>query len=375
MVQKQQDIIRLASPDIKNSDIKRLVSVLKSGNLVEGKNVIKFEEKLSDFTKISNSVVVSSATAGLYLMLKALGVKKGDTVIVPTFTFPATANAVENVGANTIFCDVDMDTYVINPKTLEKVIESNLDKSIKAIIVVHEFGYPSQMKDISKIAKKYNLNLVEDAACALGTTSDDYHVGHYSDGAVFSFHPRKAITSGEGGAIASRNEKLIEKIKILKNHGIQRTANNIDFVEAGLNFRMTDFQAALIIGQLDRFDKELKKRKKLADVYYKELKDIDRINLPKFNSDHSWQSFMIVLDKDINRKRVIERLLNRGIQTNIGAQSLPMLEYFSSKYILKRNEYKNSKVLWEKGLVLPLYGKLKKNDIKRICKELKESIL
>ena len=371
MVQKQQDIINLASPNIKNSDIKRLVSVLKSGNLVEGSNVVKFEKKLSDFTKILNSVVVSSATAGLQLILKALEIKKDDYVIVPTFTFPATANAVENVGANTIFCDVDIDTYVINPQTLEKTIKSNLDKNIKAIIIVHEFGYPAKMKEISEIAKKYNLRLIEDAACALGTISDDYHVGYYSDGAVFSFHPRKAITSGEGGAVVSRDKELIEKIKVLKNHGIKRTTDGIDFIEAGLNYRMTDFQAALIIGQLNRFDKELKKRKKLANIYYKELKDTNGIKLPKFDSEHSWQSFMIVLDKDINRNELILRLLDKGIQTNLGAQSLPMLEYFGLKYKTKRKEYKNSKILFEQGLVLPLYGKLKKINIKSICQELK----
>jgi perosamine synthetase len=374
MVQEQQNLIKLASPDIKNSDIKKMINVLKSGSLVEGVCVAEFEDKLSKFTKIKNTLVVSSATAGLHLVLKALEIKQDDLVIVPTFTFPATANVVENIGANVVFCDVERDTYVIDPETLEKTIKSNLDKNLKAILVVHEFGYPMKMQKIAKIAKKYNLKLIEDAACALGTISDTHHVGYYSDGAVFSFHPRKAITSGEGGAIVSRNKELIEKIKVLKNHGIQRSDKGIDFVAAGLNYRMTDFQAALIIGQLDRFNKELKRRKKLVNIYYKNLSNIEGIKLPKFNSDHSWQSFMIVLDKKINREKIIKKLLAKGIQSNLGAQSLPILKYYNSKYNINKNNYQNSKILFEQGLVLPLYGKLNKRNIEIISIEIKRLI-
>ena len=230
------------------------------------------------------------------------------------------------------------------------------------------------MQELSKLSKKYGLKLIEDAACALGTISDKYHVGHYSDGAVFSFHPRKAITSGEGGAIVSRNKKLIEKIKILKNHGIYRSNNSIDFLEAGLNYRMTDFQAALIIGQIKRFNKELKRRKALVKIYYEKLTDVKDISLPKFNQMHSWQSFMIVLDKKINRDILIAKLLDKRIQTNLGAQSLPMLSYYSKKYKIEKKEYQISKVLFNQGLVLPLYGKLQEKDIIYISNSLKESL-
>jgi dTDP-4-amino-4,6-dideoxygalactose transaminase len=198
-------MIRLASPDIQETDITRVNEVLKSGNLVQGQFVEAFEKKLVEFSKIDNCALVTSGTAALHLSLLALGIKAGDWIIVPAFTFPATANAVEIIGANVLLCDVDPTQYVVQPEEIEKVILKNPDKPIKAIIVVHEFGFPAQIKAIAEISKRYNLFLVEDSACALGTIADGYHTGYYSDLACFSFHPRKAITTGEGGAILSRN--------------------------------------------------------------------------------------------------------------------------------------------------------------------------
>lgn len=367
MVQKQSDLIKLSSPDIRDQDIELAIDVIKSGNLVEGKFVSKFEDDLSKFIDIPYSCAVSSATAGLHLAVKALGIKQGDCVIVPTFTFPATANVVENVGAEVLFCDVDIDTYVINSIKLEEVINNNKNKNLKAIIVVHEFGYPADMKDISGVAKKYNLKLIEDAACALGSFSQEKHVGHYSDIAVFSFHPRKAITSGEGGVVVSNDKKAIDCIRILKNHGIVRNNESLDFIDAGLNYRMTDFQAALLIGQLARFDDELKKRKELVEIYFERLANSKNIKLPKYNEGHSWQSFMVVLNQEINRNKLIEFLLAKNIQTNLGAQSLPMLTYYNKKYNLNKEYYINSEILFKQGLVLPLYGKIKLDQTQYIC--------
>lgn len=367
MVQKQPNLIKLASPDIKQSDINKAISVIKSGNLVQGQNVALFGEKLAHFTQIDNCSVVSSATAGLHLLLKALGITQGDHLVVPAFTFPATANVVENLGANVIFCDVGKSSYVMEADNLEACIKTNKKQPLKAIIIVHEFGYPANIKAISKIAKKYNLLLIEDAACALGTVADGKHVGHYSDGAVFSFHPRKAITSGEGGAIVSKHKKIIKKIEILKNHGIERLEKGVDFTEAGLNYRMTDFQAALMLGQLDRFDKELYKRIKLAKLYYNHLEGIPFLSIPKYAKNHSYQSFMVVLDKNIDRSNLIQYLQDHNIQTNLGAQSLPALAYYKKKYSLQTKDYKEATNLYTKGLVLPLYGKLCKKDILRVC--------
>jgi perosamine synthetase len=362
MVEKS-NMIKLASPDITAEDIQRAVDVIKSGNLVQGQNVLEFEKKLCVYSGISNSVVVSSGTAALHLSLMALGISPGDSVIVPAFTFPATANVAEALGAEVILTDVDAASYVMTPEHLEDVIKKYKDKNLKAVIVVHEFGYPARIKEISEIAKRHRLYLIEDSACALGTIADKHHTGFYSDAACFSFHPRKAITTGEGGAVLTVNPELAEKISKLRNHGMHRIEDKMEFKYAGLNYRMTDFQAALAIGQLERFNDELIKRKKLADIYFDLLKGQDKIYLPEGNDGHSWQSFMVVLDQSINRGKVIKELLKKGIQSNLGAQALNCLSYYINKYFHDIQPLLNTKRLYSYGLVLPIYGKLNGDDI------------
>ncbi len=370
MVQEQHTLIKLASPDIQESDIENCISVLRSGNLVQGVNVSTFEQKLESFAGFGHCAVVTSGTAALHLALLSLNIGVDDYVIVPDFTFPATANAVEIVGAEVLLCDVDTDSYVVAPKALEQLIDKHSDKNIKAMIVVHEFGYPAEMASISKIAKKYGIALIEDAACALGTIADTKHVGYYSDVACFSFHPRKAITTGEGGALLSRNESLIDRVKVLRNHGMKAINGVVDFVEAGLNYRMSDFQAALAMGQIDRFPQEIEKRKYLADIYASMLKNNVKILLPKYDNGHSWQSYMIQLDKELDRTQIIQLLLNKGIQSNLGAQALHELSYYKEKYLLEDETYINSKRLYSHGLVLPLYGKLERKEIEYIAQTL-----
>jgi len=226
-------MIKLASPDIREEDIQEVIEVLRSGNLVQGTCVKKLEGQLSEYTGTPYYSLVSSGTAALHLSLMALGIGKGDSVIVSAFTFPATANVVEVTGAEVVLCDVDLQSYVSTPEKLQQVIELYKSKNIKAVILVHEFGYPAEIKQVSEICSKYGLFLIEDAACAFGAIADGYHPGFYSDMACYSFHPRKAITTGEGGAVVSFKKELMEKINCMKNHGIAYTNGAMDFVAAG----------------------------------------------------------------------------------------------------------------------------------------------
>ena len=367
-------MIRLASPDIQKDDIKRCVEVLQSGNLVQGTQVKRFEDSLTDFSNdIGGFCAVSSGTAALHLALKALGISKGDRVLVPDFTFPATANVVENLDAEVQFCDVDPSTYCLTPELVENALAS-YNGQIKALIVVHEFGFPAPIQSICDIARKNNIYVIEDAACALGTVADGHHVGYYSDCACFSFHPRKAITTGEGGAVLSKNISFIEKIRQFRNHGIQIIDNRIDFFEAGLNYRMTDFQAALALGQLKRYPVEIEKRKQLADRYLSLLGDETGLELPILKEGHSLQSFMIKLNSHIHRQKTIDALAARGVQANLGAQALHRLRYYHTRYKRTDADYPISSQLYDCGLVLPLYGKLEEKDIKTVSKELKKII-
>lgn len=363
-------MIKLASPDIREQDIERAAAVLRSGNLIQGEQVAAFEAALCRYTGVEHCAVVSSCTAALHLTLLALDIGRGDSVIVPAFTFPATSNVVEHVGADVILCDIDRDSYVMTPEGVLDALQSNGNKKIKAVIVVHEFGMPAEIRQIADICKNHGLFLIEDAACALGTVADGHMPGYFGDAACYSFHPRKALTTGEGGAVISREKTLIDKIRLLRNHGIQKTGGFMDFTEAGLNYRMTDFQAALGLGQIERFDREIEKRKKLASVYLECLEKTAALTLPQSNPGHSWQSFMVVLHPDINRTHVIPELLEKGVETNLGAQAINCLKYYQEKYRYTDLSMPQAERLYKSGLVLPIYGKLTEKDIRVVAGKL-----
>lgn len=359
-------MIRLASPDIREEDIDRLLAVIRSGDLVQGKSVEEFERAICDFSGVPHCAAVASGTAALHLALIALGIGHGDQVLVPAFTFPATANAVERVGASVVLCDVAPGSYVVTPEAIEAAMSSSRSGAIKAIIVVHEFGFPAEVARIAEIARIHGVKLIEDAACAMGTIADGFHPGHYSDVACMSFHPRKAITTGEGGALLSHNAALIEELKRLRNHGIRARENGLDFTEAGLNYRLTNFQAALGIGQVHRFGGELTARKKLASHYRFRLDGTHQIVLPAETPDHSWQSFMIVVE-GMSRDLLKAELLEKGVESNLGAQALNCLSYFREKYQTDELSCPEATRLFRRGLVLPLYGKLTVNQVDVIC--------
>lgn len=359
-------MIRLSVPDIQESDIARVVEVLRSGNLVQSEQVAGFEQALAEYTHIEHVAAVSSGTAALHLAVLALNIRPGDAVIVPAFTFPATANVVEAVGAEVVLCDVDPTTYVMVPGTLESIIQRHRGKHLKAVIVVHEFGYPAQITGICAVAKRNNLRVIEDAACALGTTSNGIHVGGFGDLGCFSFHPRKAVTTGEGGLVVSRDRALIESVRDLRNHGMRVTGSARDFIVAGLNYRMTEFQAALGGGQLGRFPQQIQARRKLAECYRDLFQSDSRVTLPSFDPGHTWQTFMVTLGPGQDRDKVIIALGERGVQANLGAQAINCLSYYRDKYAWGPESCPVAARLYSHGLALPLHGRMVEADVRRV---------
>lgn len=369
-------MIRLSQPIISDEEINAVVEVLKSGMLVQGKYVEEFENNLKDYMNSQYVLAVSSGTAALHLALSALDIGEGDAVFVPGFTFPATANVVEIQKARTVLVDVNPGTYNIDPDKLEEAIQNySGSETPKAIIVVHEFGAPVNMTRIMEIAKEHDLYVVEDAACALGATWDGRHVGTIGDIGCFSFHPRKAITTGEGGAVVTNNKQLNIRINLLRNHGLERMDNGcIDFVLPGFNYRMTEFQAVLGIHQLKMFDQWIEKRKKLISFYFTFLENCSNIQLPIKLNGHAWQTFMIVLPNTTDRIKLINLLRVNEIESNLGAQALHMLSYYKNKYGFNDIDYKISNRLFTKGLALPLSAQLTEEDISRVCTILKENL-
>lgn len=368
------NLIKLAAPDIRGADLRRVGAILRSGNLVQGATVAEFESALADFCGIEHCAVVSSGTAALHLALLALGIGKGDTVILPAFTFPATANAVEHAGARVMLCDVDPRSYVMTPAALEALITRNRRVRLTAVMVVHEFGYPVDMIGMRTVARRHGLKLIEDAACALGTRSGGAHVGRYSDAACFSFHPRKAVTTGEGGAVLSRSGACIRAVKELRNHGIRARDGKTDFPRAGLNYRMTEFQAALGLGQLGRFARELEKRRRLATEYLDRLGNVPDLDLPGADDGCSWQTFMVVLGSAVNRGDVIKALAARGIQSNLGAQAINAVKYYKNKYGWSPATHPVAARLYRRGLALPLHGGVSIKDAAFICRVLTQAL-
>ena len=367
-------MIKISKPNIQAEDIERVLKVLQSGNLVHGSNCEQFEKDLASYLNITHTVLVSSGTAALYLALLALSIGKGHAVLVPNFTFPATINTVRLVGAEPILVDVCPTSYSISVDSVKTAIDSYQGTAeIKAIMPVHEFGYPV---DIQALKTNYpHLYIIEDAACALGATHKHNKVGTQGDISCFSFHPRKVLTTGEGGLVASANPMIIERIKRLKNHGIEYNSKGVSFLEPGHNFRLTDFQAALGIGQLKKLDQWIEKRRHLARLYHEGLEKyvaMQWLRVPEFKLGHSWQSYMIVLEADVNRMKVIQDLKELGIETNIGAQCLSMIPSISK--LCTTSELKVSQEIGLKGLALPMCEQYSEKQINQVIKSVAEVI-
>lgn len=361
-------MIKLAQPNIPGEAIGKVIEILRSGNLVQGEYVEDFEQKLAEYNGVRHAIAVSSGTAALHLSLLALDIKEGDEVIVPAFTFPATANVVELVGAKPVFVDIDLSDFCIDVNKIEEVVS----KDTKAIIPVHEFGQAAKMNDIINIAQRYGLKIIEDAACALGTEFENKKAGTFGELGCFSFHPRKTITTGEGGAVVTEDDNLARKIIALRNHGIEISKKKMDFKYAGLNYRMTDFQAAIGIPQLATLELQIGKRDELAKGYDKVLAPIDRVKTPKRFPERKtvYQTYHI-LTCDCSRDAVINVLNEHGIQSNFGANALHMIQFYKEKYKYVPHDFRNSEIAYNQGLALPMSVHLCYEDIEKIGKVVK----
>ena len=356
--------IPLASPDIQDQDIAEVVRVLKSGMLVQGAEVEQLEQTIASLIGVRNCIAVSNGTATMHLCLIARGIGPGDEVIVPAFSYVATANVVELTGAKPVFVDIDMATFNIDVAKIEAAISPRT----KAIIPVHEFGLAADIGAIKAIAVKHSLYIIEDAACALGAKECNEFVGSFGAAGSFSLHPRKAITTGEGGLITTNDDQLAIQLRQLRNHGIQYDHGKMDFVVAGYNYRMTNFQAALACSQLKRLQHIITYKNELAEVYYNEIKN-PLVTLPVVpnNKLHSWQTFHLLLDDSIDQFTVISQLKENGIGTNYGAQCIPFQTFYAAKYQLSSAAlFPNALKAFTNGLAIPIYEKMTKEDIKRV---------
>ncbi|MDC3206579.1 DegT/DnrJ/EryC1/StrS family aminotransferase [Pelagibacteraceae bacterium] len=372
--------IQITTPFFNREEYKEVKEVIDSGWLTQGPKVETFEKKFAKYNNSKFSIALNSCTSGLHLMLEACDVKRGDEVIVPSFTWISTANAVEYTGAKPIFVDVDISTFNIN---IEEVIKK-INHKTKAIIVVHLFGLCVNVELLkSKIPKK--IKIFEDCACAVGASYNGIRSGNLGEAGVFSFHPRKLITTGEGGMLTTNNYNIAKKIIEMRNHGASlndfKRHKNLNpsqmpnFNLLGYNYRMTDIQAAIGTVQLKKIKSMLIYRDKLAKIYIKKLRNLEWLNTPIISKDfkHSWQAFVISLNNKkikLNRNEIMDILKKKGIATRPGTHAIHMLSYYKKKYKLEDNQYPNSKYCYENSIALPLHNKMKISDVNYVIKEL-----
>ena len=347
-------MIYKTKPHFDDEELKLVKEVLDSGWVTRGKKVEELEELTKNYVDAPYALATTSATTGLHLALLALGIGKGDEVIVPAFTWVATANVVEMVGAKPIFCDISID-YNIDVREIERLITERT----KAIIPVHLFGLSADLDPILKLAKKYKLKVIEDAACALGTRYKGKHVGTFGDMGVFSMHPAKAITTGEGGMIVTKDKGLYEMMFKLHDHGTP------DYDVLAYNYRLSDIQGAVGVAQMHKFSEILKIRQKKAQIYNESIKGDVIPEVPPY-SNHTYQSYIIMVD---DRDKVSAELEERGIMAKRGTLNVPMLKFYRDKYNIKKGDYPMSDLADQCTLTLPLSVALTDEDQTKIIKE------
>lgn len=363
-------MIKLGKPYINNKEINAVTKVLKSGNYVQGEWVNKFENEIAKYLKVKYVSLVSSGTAALHIALISLNIQEGDEIIVPAYTFPAAINVIELCKAKPTFVDIKLDDFCIDVDQ----IENKITKKTKAIIGIDEFGNPCNSKKILSLCKKYNLKYIEDAACSLGSKEKEFLCGTKADISCFSLHPRKIITTGEGGIIVTNDAKLDKKIKLLRSHGMVIINNKRDFELPGFNYRMTEIQAAMGFEQLKKIKKIISTRQKQGQIYNNAFKNHPYINTYELdkNTQTNYQTYQILLNKNINREKIIDYLKKMEIESGPGAQAINYLSYYRNKYKLTPNSFPNASIAHEQGLAIPIGNNINKKNQDFIIDALKK---
>ena len=374
-------MIPIAKPYLTSEEAQSAYDTILTGWVTQGPGVEEFEDKFCEYTGAKYAAAISNCTTALHIAMIIAGIGKDDEVICPSMSYIATANCIKYVGAKPVFADIDPDNYNIDIKHVKKLIT---DKT-KAVLIVHQIGMPADIDEFKKLCDEHNLKLIEDAACAAGSSYKGKKIGSHSDIVCFSFHPRKVITTGEGGMITTSNPDYIKRIKLLRQHGmsvndrVRHESGKLlfeDHLELGYNYRMTDIQAAIGIRQLEKLDWIINERRKIALRYIQELKDIEYIKLPVEKEGYfsNYQSFSIYLKEDcqVGRDELMQKLLDAGISTRRGVTT-------SHRETAYKSEYKDlhlpvSEEAANKSIMIPLYIPMRDEDIEHVISKIREFI-
>lgn len=374
--------IPIAIPSLGEEEWLSLKEPFESGWLTQGPKVKAFEEGFAQMHGVKHALAVTSCTTGLHLALAAMDIGPGDEVIVPAFTWVATANVVLHCGAIPVFCDVDRHTYNMDPES----VRSKVTDKTKAIIPVHLFGLCADMDAIRAVLPDHVL-ILEDAACAAGAIYKGKFAGSLGDMASFSFHPRKSITTGEGGMLTTNDQALFEKAEKLRNHGAEISEEVRhhgpkpyllpDFKSLGFNYRMTDLQGAVGLVQLGKLKGFVEERDHWAQYYRDALQDLGWLipqALPE-DSQHSWQAFVCYVDPEkahMLRNDIMEVLQEKGISTRPGTHAVHMLSYYRERFGLRPDDFPGARDCDQNTMAIPLHNKMTKEDYEYVVRTLND---
>ena len=378
----RSEFLPFSRPSITEEDIAAVADVLRSGWITTGPKTTEFEQKFREYVGCPGAVALSSATAGMHVTLKALNLGPGDEVITPSMTWVSTVNLIVLAGATPVFADVDRDTLMVSRQS----IEACLTDRTRAIIPVHFAGAPVDIEPIRQLAMTREIPLVEDAAHALGTRYSGLHVGHCGT-SIFSFHPIKNITTGEGGMFCSDDEGLLEHVRRLKFHGLgvdaydrqtQGRSPQAEVLEPGYKYNMTDISAVLGLRQLARVDTLNTRRTELAMRYRKRLSEVDEVislRDPSYPMTHAWHLFIVRLDIDkagLTRDEFMKRLKQRNIGTGLHFRAVHLQKYYRETMGMRRGMLPNTEWNSDRICSLPLFPDMTSNDVDDVVNAVKD---
>jgi UDP-4-amino-4-deoxy-L-arabinose-oxoglutarate aminotransferase len=378
----RNEFLPFSRPSITEEDIAAVGEVLRSGWITTGPKTAEFEQRFADYVGCGGAVALASATAGMHLALKALGIGPGDEVITPSMTWVSTVNLTMLAGATPVFVDIDRDTLMVPPT----FVEACLTDRTRAIIPVHFAGAPADIEPIRQLAATHRIPVIEDAAHALGTRYGERHVGQ-SGTSIFSFHPIKNITTGEGGMLCSDNDDLLERVRRLKFHGLGVDAYDrnqrgrspqAEVLEPGYKYNMTDISAVLGSGQLARVDALNARRTELAMRYREQLAGIEEViplSDPSYSMKHAWHLFIVRLDIDkanLGRDAFMQRLKERNIGTGLHFRAVHLQRFYRECMGMRRGMLPNTEWNSDRICSLPLFPDMTEHDVDDVVRAIKE---
>jgi len=375
------DFIPYGTQWIDDEDINEVVKVLRSDWITTGPKIKEFEDALCSYIGCRYCVAVNSGTSALDIAVQSLELPEGSEVITTPFTFVATSNSIIYNGLKPVFADICSDTYNIDPEDIRRKITMHT----KAIIYVDYAGQPCDIKAIREIADEFNLYLIEDACHAIGGEYEGRKVGNFADLTIFSFHPVKLITTGEGGAVVTEDAALYEHLLLLRSHGIDKDAQDrygpdaswaYDMKSLGRNYRITDFQAALGISQLKKLDMFIDKRNELASRYNELLDDVDAVTLPvvKGNVRHAWHLYTILLDGSIDRNEFFKYMRNSNIGVNLHYIPVYRHSYYVENYGFDPEEFPVTEDVFKRIITLPLFPRMSEQQVEYVINSISQAI-